>query len=70
MDFYKEIIKEAKKELKRIEYSKRTWKSKFIREQEIWDEIALNLCSYSDGWEKDYWEHVMELYNKKYITNI
>jgi len=66
MDFYKDIYREAKKELKRIEYSKRTWKNKFIREQEIWDEIALQLCGDDDGWEKDYWEIVMELYHKKY----
>ena len=69
MDFYKDIIREAKKELKRIEYSKRTWKNKFIREHEIWEEISLNLCSNYESWEKDYWEHVMELYHKKYTNN-
>jgi hypothetical protein len=66
MDFYKDMLIEAKKELKRIEHDKRTWKSKFIREQEIWDEIAIQVCSNYEGWEKAYWDLVAELYHKKY----
>ena len=56
---------EAKKELEKIEYQKRTWNSKFIREQCIWDEIAMQINSYT-GEKKKYWCLVMDLYHEKY----
>ena len=58
-------MEEEKKELERIEYKKRTWKSEFARKMEIWEEIAMNINSYS-GNKKDYWCRVMDLYNEKY----
>jgi len=61
------MIEDAKRKLQEIEYSKRTWKSEFIREQEIWDEIAMNLCSYKDeDTEHKFWIMVMDLYHQKY----
>ena len=59
------IEERAQAELERIEYKNRTWKSKFIREQSIWDEIAMQINSYK-GKEHDYWCMVMRLYHKKY----
>lgn len=53
------------KELKNIEYKKRTWKSKFAREMEIWKAIAMEINS-TTGKEQDYWCRVMDLYKKKY----
>lgn len=53
------------KELKRIEHKKRTWKSKFIREHEIWYEIVVGVNSRNPK-ERDYWCRVMDLYHKKY----
>ena len=56
------------KELKRIEHKKRTWKSKFIRELEIWKEIAMGI-NCGDPEKSDYWCRVMDLYHKKYRTD-
>ncbi len=56
---------EAKKELERIEYQKRTWNSKFMREQAIWDEIAMQINS-NKGDELKHWCLVMDLYQEKY----
>jgi hypothetical protein len=59
------MLEQAKKELKKIEYQKRTWDSKFMREQAIWDEIAMQINSYT-GKNKEYWCLVMDLYKAKY----
>ena len=61
----KEKIEKAKKELQEIEYENRTWESKFMREQSIWDEIAMQINSYT-GEKQKYWELVMDLYKAKY----
>jgi hypothetical protein len=53
------------KELEKIEYQKRTWKSKFAREMQIWEAIAMEINS-TTGKEQDYWCRVMDLYKKKY----
>tara|TARA_R110000772_G_scaffold268551_1_gene396064 strand:+ start:3024 stop:3200 length:177 start_codon:yes stop_codon:yes gene_type:complete len=58
-------MEEERKELESIEHQKRTYKSKFMREQAIWDEIAMNINGYK-GKKQKYWCRVMELYNKKY----
>lgn len=57
-----------KEALEKIEYKKRTWKSKFFREMEIWEEIAMNINGYK-GKEQKYWIAVMDLYDKKYKQN-
>jgi hypothetical protein len=56
----------AQKELERIEYKNRTWKSKFAREHEIWEEIAMNICG---GKNLRFWNLVMNLYKEKYKTD-
>ncbi len=61
-------MKDAEKELAKIEYKKRTWNSKFIKELEIWEEIANNING-CKGKEKKYWIEVMDLYHKKYKKN-
>lgn len=56
-------------ELKKIEVKKSTWKYKFAREMEIWEEIAMQINSYTGGRNKkkyEYWCRVMDLYHKKY----
>ena len=53
------------KELEKIEYQKRTWNSKFMREMEIWKAIEMEINS-TTGKEQDYWCMVMDLYKKKY----
>ena len=58
------MIEEAKKELEKIEYRNRTWNSKFMREQAIWDEIAMQINSYT-GEKQKYWCLVMDLYKEK-----
>lgn len=61
------ILEKAEKQLAKIEHQKRTWKSQFYREQEIWSEIAMNLnCPDEDS---EFWGLVMDLYNKKYRNN-
>ncbi len=61
-------MEDEKKELARIEYQKRTWNSKFMREKAIWDEIAMQINSYT-GKDQDYWCRVMDLYHEKYSTD-
>ena len=61
-------MKKEWEELERIEYKKRTWNSKFIREQEIWSEISMQINS-SKGKEQKYWGRVMSLFNKVYRNN-
>ena len=58
-------MEEEEKELERIEYKKRTWNNKFIREQAILDEIIMQINSYT-GKKQDYWCRVMDLYKDKY----
>jgi hypothetical protein len=58
-------MEEERKELERIEYQKRTWNSKFMREKAICDEIAMQINSYT-GKKQDYWGRVMDLYKEKY----
>lgn len=58
-------MEEEKKELERIEYKKRTWKSKIYREMEIWEEIAMQINS-NTGKKRKYWNRVMDLYKEKY----
>jgi hypothetical protein len=59
------MLEQAKKELEKIEYQNRTWNNKFIREQSIWDEIAMQINSYT-GKKQKVWCLVMDLYHKKY----
>ena len=58
-------LEQAKNELEKIEYQNRTWDSKFMREQSIWDEIAMQINS-STGEKKKHWSLVMDLYKEKY----
>jgi hypothetical protein len=53
------------KELEKIEYQKRTWNSKFMRELAIFEGIAIQINSHT-GKKQKYWCRVMDLYNKKY----
>jgi hypothetical protein len=52
-------------ELEKIEIQKQSWKSKFMREHEIWEAIAMQINSYS-GKKQKFWCTVMDLYHKKY----
>ena len=58
-------MEQEQKELEKIEHQKRTWKSKFSREQAIWDEIAMQINSCT-GRKQEYWGRVMDLYKEKY----
>jgi len=58
-------MEKEQKELEKIEYEKRTWKSTFAREMEIWKAIAMQINS-TKGKEKNYWCRVMDLYHEKY----
>jgi hypothetical protein len=60
-------MEQERKELEKIEYSKRTWNSKFMREMDIWEEIAMQINS-TKGKEQKFWCRVMDLYNEKYRT--
>ena len=63
------IEQKAKIKLEEIEYKNRTWRSDFMREQSIWDEILMNLCSYQEESESEqfkFWCLVMGLYEEKY----
>ena len=63
------IEQKAKIKFEEIEYENRTWISDFMRKQSIWDEILMNLCSYtkeSESEEFKVWCLVMDLYNEKY----
>ena len=53
----------AQKELERIEYSNRTWKSECYRNYEVWEEIARNIC---EGKNLRFWNLVMDLYKEKH----
>ena len=55
----------AIRDLQKIEDRQSSWKSKFAREMEIWEDIAMQINS-TKGEEKEHWEVVMDLYNKKY----
>ena len=57
-------MKNVAKELEKIEDSKEFWNSDFIREMEIWEEIAMQINSYK-GKEKKFWEEVMDLHKSK-----
>jgi hypothetical protein len=46
-------MQQEQKELEKIEYQKRTWKSKFAREMEIWEAISIEINS-TTGKEQDY----------------
>tara|TARA_R110000772_G_scaffold236340_1_gene347981 strand:+ start:409 stop:588 length:180 start_codon:yes stop_codon:yes gene_type:complete len=59
-------MEEERKELERIEYQKRTWRSEFARKIEIFEAIAEQINSYK-GKQKKYWCRVMDLYNEKYM---
>ncbi len=56
---------QAKLELQKIEHMKRSWESEFIRNHEIWLEIAMNINS-TKGKEYKFWCLVMDLYHEKY----
>lgn len=61
------IEQKAKIKLEEIEYKNRTWISDFMRKQSIFDEILMNLCSYTkESEEFKVWCLVMDLYNEKY----
>jgi hypothetical protein len=62
---FEQRVKSAIKDFEQIEYQKRTWNSKFMREQDIWETIAFNLNS-TTGKEHKHWSLVMDLYHKKY----
>jgi hypothetical protein len=59
------LLEQAKKELEKIEYKKRTWKSDLMREMDIWECIACEINSYT-GKKQKYWLLVMDLFNEKY----
>ena len=58
-------MEQEQKELEKIEYQKRTWKSEIFRERETWQEIAMQINGHT-GKKQKYWNRVMDLYNKKY----
>lgn len=53
------------KELEKIEYSKKSWKVQRFKEQQIWQEIAMQINS-SKGYEQKFWCRVMDLFKEKY----
>jgi hypothetical protein len=59
------MYQNAQKELEKLEYQNRTWNSKFFKELQIWEEIAININSHT-GQNQKFWVLVMELYHKKY----
>lgn len=60
------ILNKAKKQLKIIENNKKSWKSEFAREQDIWETIAEELNSCQTEEDEQFWGLVMDLYHKKY----
>jgi len=64
------MLEEAKKELEKLEHQNRTWNSEWMRQQSIWDEIAMNCNSYAlvkcDLEKVKLWVLVMELFREKY----
>ena len=61
------MLEKAKIELEKLEYKNRTWNSEWMRQQSIWDEIALYINSYyQDSEEVKFWCLVMELFKEKY----
>lgn len=58
-------MREEEEALMRIEYRKKSWNTKFIREREIWMEIASEING-NKGRKQAFWERVMDLYHKKY----
>jgi hypothetical protein len=67
------MIEEAKKKLEKLEYKNRTWHSEWMRQQSIWDEIAMNINEASiDKDDKEavkFWCLVMDLFKEKYRSN-
>jgi len=55
-----------KETLKRIEHENRTWKNKFMRDQAIWEDIAMQINS-TKGKERLQWCKVMDLYKQKQL---
>lgn len=60
-------MQDPQKELEKIEFSYRTYKSKIYRELEIWEDIAMEINS-NTGENQKFWCLVMELYHKKYSS--
>ena len=60
------VINKAKKKLEDIENSKKSWKSEFARNHDIWETIAEELNSCKTEGDEFFWELVMDMYNKKY----
>lgn len=64
------MLEKAKEELKKLEYKNRTWHSEWMRQQSIWDEIAMNIngaaIDKEDKIEVELWSLVMDLFKKKY----
>ena len=56
---------EEEKDLSRIELTKTSWESEFIRKMEIWKAIVMQVNS-NTGKKQLHWSRVMELYHKKY----
>lgn len=52
-------------ELQKILYKNLSWKSDFLRELSIMDEILMNINS-CEGEEQDFWFRVKKLYIKEY----
>ena len=60
-------MKDATKELEKIEYKNRTWRSDIMRNNSIWEAIAVEINSHK-GKEQKFWIEVMDLHNSKKFT--
>jgi hypothetical protein len=59
------MLEKAKIELERIELKNKSWDSQFMREHNIWEEIAMQINSHT-GKKQNHWCMVMNLFNMKY----
>ena len=56
---------DEQKALQEIESQSESWKSKWMKEQWIFDEIAMEINSHT-GKDREFWGRVMDLYKNKY----
>jgi hypothetical protein len=63
------MLEDAKKELEKIEYRNRTFKSKVFREQSILMDIIMEINSHT-GKKQQFWGKVRDLYDAKYCNDI
>lgn len=64
------LQKTAEKNLLKLENKFSKTKNKFIREHQIWMEIAMELNSHHTGKKKEVWGIIMDLYLEKYPRSL